>query len=223
MSDNPPLVIELFGQPGAGKSTLVRAAAPGSELQTTAQLGAAWRRQSSFDKGMLAGRAILGGSCLARAITLAREARLFRADSLSRLLRLVIKSRWVRSQTGTLLLEEGHLQEIWSIFYSAGRTQPEPHQLAPLIACLYRGLDAHIYFLDADPDLAFDRIRGRAHGKSRLDRLAEPDLRRRLAATAQLPHRIVDAAKLAGLGVSTIDAAMPIEATVTRLREIHRL
>ena len=223
MSDNPPLVIELFGQPGAGKSTLVRATAPGSDLQTTAQLGAAWRRQAGFDKGMMAGRALLDGPCLSHAITLARRARLFRTDSLSRLLRLLIKSHWVRSQTGTLLLEEGHLQELWSIFYSAGRTEPEPHQLAPLIACLYRGLDAHIIFLDVDADLAFDRIRGRTHGKSRFDRLAEPDLRRRLAATAQLPHRIVGAAKLAGLGVSAIDAAMPIEAMVARLLDLHRL
>lgn len=222
MSTGPPSVVELFGQPGSGKSAVARAAAAEPEQRTRARLGAAWKQQSVLAKALLIGRAIFGGSCLAKAITLAKRARLSRVDSLFRLFRLVIKSHWLRSQTGLLLLEEGHLQELWSIFYSAGRTEPDPHLLSPLIACLYRGFDVRIVFLDVAADEVVDRIRGRLHGKSRLDRLAEPELRQHIATTAQLPHRIVEAAKLAGLNVHPVDAALPIETTAELLRAMVR-
>jgi hypothetical protein len=215
-----PLLVELIGQPGAGKTTLARAATAGSELHTRGELGSAWAHLPILTKASLFGRAILDGACLARAIQLALGARLFRGDSLSRLFRLLIKSHWIRAQSGRLLLEEGCLQDLWSIYYSAGRWEPEPRQLAPLIRCLYRGVRARLVFLEVDPQRAFDRIRGRTHGKSRLDRLAEADLRQHLANTAQLPHKLADAARLAGLGVETLDASLPVETTVRRLRAV---
>lgn len=187
-------------------------------MRSRASLGAAWKGQPKLDKAGFFGRAMLDGACLAHATRLASSARLFQLDSLSRLFRLLIKSHWIRSQTGSLLLEEGHLQDLWSILYSAGRTQPDPQLLAPLIGCLYRGLDAQIVFFEVDAEDAFERIRRRADGKSRLDRLADRELRQHLIATAQLPHRIVDAAKMAGLRVDAIDASLPIETTVGLLR-----
>lgn len=187
-------------------------------MRTRSNLGAAWKQQSRAAKLVLLGRAVLGGACLVHAIMLAIRARLFHLDSLARLVRLLVKSHWVRSQTGLLLLEEGHLQDLWSIFYSAGRTEPDPRLLAPLIGCLYRGLDAQIIFLEVGPEEVVGRIRGRENGKSRLDRLAEEELRQHANATAQLPHNIADAAKMAGLRVKTVDASQPIETTVGLLR-----
>lgn len=218
MNRNSPLLVELFGQPGAGKSTLVQSVAAGSELPTRANLSAAWGQQSLFVKAGFVARAMLDGVCLSSAIQLVIRARLVKADSLSRLFRLLVKSHWLRSQAGPMLLEEGHLQDLWSIFYSAGRTEPQPHLLAPLIGCLYQGLDAQIVFLDVGAEEVFERIRGRAHGKSRLDRLAEQELRQHAIATSQLPHRIADAAGIAGLKVRTVDASLPIETTVGLLR-----
>ena len=215
MKADAPILIELFGQPGAGKTTLVRAAA--MDAKTKADLTAAWTRLPALKKAHLFGRAALGGTCLIAATRLAIGARLTRGDSLLRLARLVIKSHWVRAQKEPLLLEEGHLQDLWSIFYSAGRTEPNPRLLSPLIRCLYRGVETQIAFLDTDPQSAFDRIRGRSHGKSRLDRLSDTDLQARLAATAQLPHRIVEAARSAGLMVETLDASQPIQANADRL------
>ena len=197
LSAEAPILIELFGQPGAGKTTLVRAAA--SHAKTKADLTAAWMRLPALRKADLFGRAALDGTCVIAATRLAIGARLNRGDSLSRLVRMVVKSHWVRAQREPLLLEEGHLQDLWSIFYSAGRTEPDPHLLAPLVRCLYRGVEAQIVFLDADPRSAFDRIRGRSHGKSRLDQLSDSELQARLAATANLTRSIVDAATLAGL------------------------
>lgn len=214
------MLIELFGQPGSGKSTLVRAVAAGSDLRTTAGLSAAWKQLPARTKGSVFGRAILNGGSLVQASRLALRARLFRGDSLSRLYRLVIKSHWVRAQSGRLLLEEGCLQDLWSVCYSAGRTEPDPQHLAPLIRSLYRGVRARIVFLEVNPQNAFDRIRSRNHGKSRLDGLAEAELRQHLSKTAQLPHRLADAARLAGLSVETIDASLPVETTVRRLRAV---
>lgn len=162
----------------------------------------------------------MGGACLASAIRFATGARLFRGDSLPRLARLLIKSHWFRAQTAPLLLEEGHLQDLWSILYSGGRSDPDPRQLAPLIRCLYRGMDVQIVYLEVDPHNAFDRIRARRHGKSRLDRLADEELRRQLLSRAQLPSRLVDAARLAGLRVERVDASLPIETTVGQLRAV---
>lgn len=210
-------MVELFGQPGAGKSTLAHSMAAGSELLNRPGLGAAWKQQSKFAKASFVARAILDASCLARAIRFAISARLFRGDSLSRLARLMIKSHWFRSRTGLLLLEEGHLQDLWSILYSAGRTEPDPRLLAPLIRCLYRGVDARIVYLELDPQNSFERIRGRKHGKSRLDRLADDELRKQLTAQAQLPSRLVEAARLAGLKVDPLDASLPIETNAARL------
>lgn len=162
----------------------------------------------------------MDGACLASAIRFATGARLFRRDSLARLARLLIKSHWFRAQTGPLLLEEGHLQDLWSILYSGSKKEPDPRQLAPLIRCLYRGMDVRIVYLEVDPQNAFDRIRARKHGRSRLDRLAEEDLRNQLLSHAQLPSRLVDAARLAGLRVELVDASLPIEATVGQLRAV---
>lgn len=218
MSIDPPFVVELFGQPGSGKSTLARSAAAGSGLIGRSSMGAAWKRQPRLVKATFLARAMLDRAGLACAIKVAIGARLFRGDSLVRLVRLLIKSHWFRSQAGRYLLEEGHLQDLWSTLYSAGRTDPDPHMLAPLIRCLYRGLDAQIAFLDAEADELFNRIRRRTHGKSRLDRLAELELRQHLLATEHLALRIVDAAKMAGLRVERVDASLPIEAMVDQLR-----
>lgn len=217
---DPTLLIELVGQPGAGKSTLARAAASGSELRTRASLGSAWQQLPHVGKVLFLARAILDGACLAHAIQLALRARLFRGDSLPRLFRLLIKSHWIRAQGGQWLLEEGSLQDLWSIFFSAGRMKPDPRQLAPLIRCLYRGVSTRIVFLEIDPQHAFDRVRSRDHGKSRLDRLGDAALRTQLSETAQLPHRLAEAARLAGLRVETFDASMPIETIVPHLRAL---
>ena len=220
MGIEPPLLVELLGQPGAGKTTLGHAAAVGSDFRSTADLGAAWRRLPAIRKAMFLASSAFDGVCLTHAMRLVIGAPLLRGDSLGRLARLLVKSHWIRSQRGQLLLEEGFLQDLWSIFYSAGRMDPDPRLLAPLVRCLYRGVDAQIVFLQVDTQTTLDRIRGRTQGKSRLDRLAEADLRKRLAETSQLPLRIAAAARLAGLTVETIDASQPVEISVSQLRSI---
>lgn len=222
MHEDAPLVVELLGQPGAGKTTLAHAAAKTSESLGTAELSAAWRQLPAIRKGFVLWQASRDGTCLIHAARLIFGEPLLRWDSIVRLARLVVKSQWTRSQSRPLLLEEGHLQDLWSIYYSAGKMEPDPELLAPLVRCLYRDVNARIVLLQVEPAIAFDRIRGRRDGKSRLDPLPEAELRRRLALTAQLPHRLADAARLAGLPVDTLDVSRPLESSVRRLRAIMR-
>lgn len=216
-------MVELFGPPGAGKTTLAQSAAAGSESITRASLGTAWKRQSRLVKGMFLARTLLDVTSLAQAMKFVTGARLTRGDSLSRLFRLLIKRHWIRSQNGPLFLSEGHLQDLWSILYSAGITEPDPRQLAPMIGSLYRGVDVQIVYLELDPQSASARIRARQNGKSRLDRLAHSELLEQLIAHEQLPHRIAEAARMAGLRVERLDASRPIETNVDQLRAVMRM
>lgn len=214
-----PVLVELFGTPGAGKTTLVHAAGlPG--LLTNARLSAAWRRRPAPQKAVVLAGTVLSAAVTARAAQLAVRAPLASRDSLSRLARLVAKSHWVRVQTDGLLLEEGFLQDLWSILYSAGKLEPERKLLRPLIRSLYDGLDARIVHIDVDPETAVSRIAARAHGKSRFDGLPETALRGQIVATAQLSRTIAAAAGDAGLHVDTLDGSMPMTALVERLRSI---
>ncbi len=222
-SIQPPLLLEMFGSPGAGKTTIARAAAAGSERRGNADLAQAWKAQSRSAKVSLVARALLDAGTIALAARVALGAPLLRKNSLLRLFRLLIKSHWIRSQRERLFLEEGMLQDLWSIFYSAGLMRPDSHLVSPLVRSLYQRVDASIIYVDVDPQTAFARIRGRAHGKSRLDRLSDAELRSALEESLQLSRDLVAAAQAAGLVVGMLDASRPIDDSVHQLRSELRL
>lgn len=212
-----PLLVEMFGQPGAGKSTVAHAT-DSSGLLTSASLSEAWGSRSRLSQGAIAARALVDPASLARGARLAAKVPLMSGDSLFRLGRLVVKSHWIRSQSGRMLLQEGFLQDLWSIFYSAGRFQPDPRLLSSFIASIYRGLDARIMFIEVDTETALIRIGGRRSGKSRLDGVPEPVLRRRLVDTGELTRRIAEAAEHAGLHVERLDGSAAPELLAERVR-----
>ena len=219
-TDRAPFLVEMFGHPGAGKSTLAHAAEAGRDFRSTAELGSAWKRRSAIGKAALLAAAVTDLGFIVRSLRLVVAARLLSGDSLRRLARLTVKTRWVRAQRGRLLLQEGFLQDLWSILYSARRLRPDPARLVPLIRQLYRGIDARIVYIDVDPRVAFDRIRGRTDGKSRLDRLSDDELRRQLGDAAELPARLVAAARAAGLQVERFDGALPLQTLADQLRSM---
>lgn len=127
------------------------------------------------------------------------------------------KTHWLKSRSGAVLLDQGFLQDLWSILYMSSCSDPDPAHLAPLIRAIYDGVDARIVFIDVKPETAASRVGGRAHGHSRLDGLPEAELRGSLARAAQLPLRIVEAARKAGLDVMTLDGSEPSDVLVNRL------
>lgn len=215
-----PTVIEMFGVPGVGKTTLVTAVVQEGYQLTRSELTAAWNRLSLQKKSAFLLRSLINVQCVASAARFAFRTRLIKSESLVRLVRLIAKTHWIRSHRGEMLLDESFLQEIWSICISAGRSEPDEVALARLIRCLYAGVPTHIVFVEADPAIASLRISDRSHGCSRLDGLALPIVKAQLARTARLPHAIIAAAEVAGLPVERLDGADLVEANADRLRKL---
>lgn len=211
----------MFGVPGAGKTTLATAVVVQDEsLLTRRDLTAAWKRLSLRHKSAFLLRALVNVRCLGRAIRFALRTRLTSSDSLVRLVRLIAKTHWMRSNSGKMLLDQSFLQEIWSICISAGKHDPDPLALSRFILSLYAGLEAHIVFVNTDATTASQRIVGRSHGFSRLDGLATAEVEARLARTQRLPHAIVTAAKVAGLAIERLDGSDPVEVNAHRIRTV---
>ena len=215
-------LIELFSVPGAGKSTLVHALSYQSTLQTRESLSAAWEVLPRSSKAVRVAAALLDPRVSATAIATAFSQRLSSRESLVRLAKLVAKSRWLASQRGQFILDQGLLQDLWSIHYASGRFDPDPKALSPLLRRLYRGVDAQILFIDVDQQTAAKRIRSRSRGDSRLDGLPEAQVKASLANGARVPQAILEAARDAALPVTVIDGEAPLDNVLERMRPLLR-
>lgn len=209
------MLIEFFGLPGAGKTTLVKTVSEKACVRTRHQISDKWNQQSLFQRGANLARSYLKLGRVADVLRFAAAARIANTDSLRRLLRLVGKTDRLRSERGTILLDQGSLQELWSILYANGSLATDPKLLSRLIRSLYDGLDASILFIDVDPQTASRRISGRSHGHSRLDGLSDGQIRDDLARAENLPRQIIEAAALAGLNVTILDGSAPVEQLVS--------
>lgn len=203
-------VIELFGMPGAGKTTLTNAAAEFFCGYTDSDLSKAWQCQSQLRRGAHVAGALLDLACVTAAAELAVRAPLANPESLLRLVRLVAKRNWIRSQPRSMLLDQGFLQDLWSILYCAGCVDPQPGLLVRLIRSLYRGVEAHVFFLELDADTASLRISSRSDGESRFDGLQRAVVLRSLTCATPLAHAISRAAADAGLTIKILDGSAPI-------------
>ena len=211
------MLVELFGIPGSGKSTLVKAASEHAAFRTRHDVSAAW------DRGSIIGRAaqLVGRYAdpqeMALAVRLAAAARIRDRCGLARLLRIAGKAQRLKSQPELVILDQGLLQELWSILYGANCYAPDVGLISKLIGKLYKGIDARIFFIDVDPEPASARIAGRADGHSRLDGLGSDRIRQDLARAVELPTRIIEAARRAGVEVRRIDGSLPIETLVKEI------
>jgi thymidylate kinase len=205
------MLIEFFAIPGAGKTTLVKAVAEKASVRTRHQISDKWNRQPLLQRGANLARSYLKLDRVADVLRFAAATRIANTDSLRRLLRLVGKTDRLHSESGTILLDQGSLQELWSILYANGSLATDPRILARLIGSLYDGLDASILFIDLDAKTASKRISARSHGHSRLDGLSNEQIRDDLARAENLPRQIIEAAALAGLNVTILDGSAPVD------------
>ena len=144
-------------------------------------------------------------------------ARLTTRESLFRLMRLVAKTEWLRSRSGVVLLDQGFLQDVWSIFLSSKTACADPALLCSLIRSLYERIDATIVVLEVDSETASARVSARTHGESRFDSLPEGQLRSSIEAARGLQRQIVESARLAGLPDLIVDASPPAQVVTDRL------
>src|SRR5689334_8113724 len=104
-------LFELFGAPGAGKTTLSNALAAEFEVRTRHQLAAVWRKEPLFTRIAHIARAFARGDCVSGAVSLALRCRLGR-KSRSHLLRVLTKTEWLASRREVILLDQGFLQDL---------------------------------------------------------------------------------------------------------------
>ena len=202
-------VVELFGLPGAGKTTLVR----GLRLPP-----GAIRREE-----LVAARKALSPGQLARLILatmqdwrwlwvlamLAVQTPIRHREGLARLIRLAGMRTWMQQQGHLMVLDQGPLQAMWSIFFTEGRTRPPRQALVRAIRLLYADIGVVLVEIAVPPDTAANRITTREEGSSRLDGLPLGTTRRKLEACADLPAALIAAAREAGLIIHSLPGDNP--------------
>ena len=214
---SPLVLVEMFALSGAGKSTVVEALRKQALVTTRKDLSAEWAKRSALQRLAHVGRAFGYYRRLTAAVRFGLGCRLNTREGLFRLVRLVAKTEWLGSRSGVVLLDQGFLQDLWSILLSSKSTCADPSLLAALICSLYEGIDATIVVLDVDPETASERVSARTHGHSRFDRLPEAQLRSSIDAASGLQDQIMESARLAGLQVIVVDGSPPPQVVADRL------
>lgn len=210
-TEQPLMLVELFGAPGAGKSTVANAVGARGQVRTRHQLSAEWHGQSVVTKARLIGLGFAKPQRLIAAVRVALGCRLRGRASIARLCRVIAKSEWLVSQRGLVLLDQGFLQDLWSVLYMGGCNAPDPAHLSSFLRSIFPEERTLILFVRVDPDTALQRITGRSEGHSRLDELPEAELRSSIERTAQMPSAIIEGATAAGLRVVTLDGSEDID------------
>jgi thymidylate kinase len=203
------MIIELFGVPGSGKTSLAAAVADKVRFVSRHEIVDQWRQRPLLGKAGELVKSHLQLSQMWAVLRFARAARLTRAESLGRLSRLVAKSRRLRSVGEPVLLDQGLMQELWSVLYASGRTQIDPALVAPLIKALYDPSDTCVVYVTIDAATAAQRVSGRSKGNSRLDRKDPGEIADELTSASELPDRLIEGARLAGISVRTVDGSLP--------------
>jgi len=217
---SPLALVELFALPGAGKSTVVEALAQQALVTTRKNLSAEWENCSALQRLGHVGRTFANCRLLTAAVRFGVGARLRTGESQFRLMRLVVKAEWLRSRSGLVLLDQGFLQDIWSIVLSSRSASADPALLCSLIQALYEKIETTIVILDVDFETASARISARTHGDSRFDGLPEGQLRHAIEAASGLQRQIAESARLAGLPVRVIDGSPPAKVVVAGLQAL---
>lgn len=222
-ADPRGMLVELFGIPGAGKSTVAAAVAQTDGLLTRNDLSESWKRRSRLSKAAYITRPFLDLPYVARALRLSASIPLRNRESIARLLRLMAKRKWLRSQSRVVLLDQGFLQDLWSVLYSAGCDSPDHAALSAFIKSLYSHLNAHIIVVDVHPDIASARLSERSYGRSRFDRLSGSELADSLASAIRLQGCIIEAVKAAGVPLVIVDGSASLGAVTDEIRKLEAL
>ncbi len=215
--ESPLTLVELFALPGAGKSTVAEVIAKQSLVKTRADLSAEWADSSILQRLAHVARSFRNYRRLRAATRFDVGARLNSWESHLRLVRLVAKTEWLKSRSGMVLLDQGFLQDLWSIFLSSNSARADSALLTSMIRTLYEGIDTTVVVLEVDSKTAATRVATRTHGQSRFDSLRDEQLHNSIEAASGLHHQIMESARRAGLRVLAIDGSPPAQIVTDQL------
>lgn len=204
-------VVELFGLPGAGKTTLVNGLQllPGAiqrEDLVTARKALSWGQLARLILATMKDWRWLWALAM-----LAMQTPIWHREGLDRLIRLALMRTWMRRQEHLLVLDQGPMQALWSIFFTQGCTRPPRRALVQAIRLLYADIRVLLVEIVVPPDIAATRITTRQDGGSRLDGLPLGITRRKLQACGDLPAHLMAAAREAGLIIHSLPGDNPPE------------
>lgn len=203
-------LVECVGLPGAGKSTLCSEYAKTGEWITETWLAQAWRNSSPFAKAGIAFASLAEfGLWWAIVRLVARHGLWKKTDSLYRLAKLPAQRLWLRRnlRRGSLLLDQGGLQTLWSALISSDVASADDDLLTALVRQFYRDLPVDVVSFELAADAAAQRVASRTERKnSRFDHQPADQVARRLRRFEVLLGQVVSASRRAGLSVHALDA-----------------
>lgn len=213
-------MVELFGLPGAGKSTLAaRLDLPAETLRREDVVSA----RKALPPGRLVALALHTLSdwrWIWALAMLGLRMPVWSLQALDRLVRLAVTRTWLNAQTGLVVLDQGPLQAIWSIFFTQGMAHPPRRELARVLRLLYAGMDVVLVELAVRPELAATRINGRKNGGSRLDGLPVDTARSKLREVDVLPAELLAAVREAGLDLRSLSGERDLASLTGELQQI---
>lgn len=213
-------VIELFGLPGAGKTTVINALdLPPGTLRRDDLIDAR-QRMSPLQLAWLILRTLTQGRWLWALGVLAWRTPIRHGEGLSRLLRLAVMRNWIASQQRLLVLDQGPLQAVWSIFFTEGVARPPRAALIRVLRLLYADMGIVLVEIEVPPETAAARIRSRQSGNSRLDGLPVEKAHGKLRRVDTLPAELLGAAREAGVEVRSLSGEADIAHLAASLEDL---